>query len=296
MDFKARLAHWGRGLELLPQQEGALALGLGAGRLPAHYAGAPGYPGFSGGARWQDGAVLLSGRQPGAHPGGLYGLTQRVASHPGPHRVDLRVRATTPSWLLVKVCESWLLYDRRCQGQQLRLMPGPAPVQVQMLLRLPPLAQSPLPRTQVLMLAARSGTVRVEAVRVYAGGEQLLRNGDFAEDLAHWWPTAQDYFLPWHIDNLYLELLIERGAPGLALFLLLGAAALWRLGRIARGRGALAEPAVFLAAALCGGLLVGLISSVMDMPRVAWLLWLLLWTALLLPREAPAQEAGPARG
>jgi hypothetical protein len=285
MDLEARLAHWDRGLALLSSPAEA-GLGLGTGRLPAHYARAPEHPGFSGGAQPLDGGVRLSGREPGAHPASVYGLTQRVAPHPGPHRVELRVRAEAPSWLLVKLCESWLLYDLRCQVQQLRVLPGPTQARLGLLLRRPSLSPPPLPRMHVLMLAARSGALRVDDVRVYAGGEQLVRNGDFSAGLAHWWPTGQDYYLPWHIDNLYLELLIERGVLGLALFLGLAAAALWRLARVARTRDALAESGVFLAAALCGGLLVGLISGVMDMPRVAWLLWLLLWTALLVPREA----------
>ena len=293
MDLQARLEHWDRGLALL-RSDADLALGLGAGRLPAHYAGAKGHPGFSGTAQRElDGGVRLTGRQPGAHPRGHYGLTQRVAVHPGPHRVELRVRAEAPSWLLLKVCESWLLYDLRCQLRQLRVVPGPADVRLTTVLRFPPLSASPLPRMHVFMVAARTGALRVDEMRLYAGGEQLLRNGDFSSGLAHWWPTAQEYYTPWHIDNLYLELLIERGVPGLALFLALAAAALWRLVRVVRSGSGLAEAGVFLGAALCGGLLVGLVSGVMDMPRVAWLLWLLPWTALLLPRqaEAPSREA-----
>ena len=44
-------------------------------------------------------------------------------------------------------------------------------------------------------------------------GRPLLRNGDFDRGLAHWLPAAQSYFVPWHIDSLALESLIERGAP-----------------------------------------------------------------------------------
>lgn len=285
MDLQARLEHWGRGLSLL-RSDADLALGLGAGRLPAHYASAKGHPGFSGTAQWElDESVRLTGRQPGAHPRGYYGLTQRVAAHPGPHRVELRVRAEVPSWVLLKVCESWLLYDLRCQIRQLRVVPTSMDAQLVTVLRFPPLGGAPLPRMHVFMVAARTGALHVDEMRLYAGGEQLLRNGDFSDGLAHWWPTAQEYYTPWHIDNLYLELLIERGVPGLALFLALVAAALWRLARVVRAGGALAESGVFLGAALCGGLLVGLISGVMDMPRVAWLLWLLPWTALLLPLQ-----------
>ncbi|NML15626.1 hypothetical protein [Azohydromonas caseinilytica] len=287
MDLKARIAHWERGLALLRTPADTL-LGLGLGRLPAHYVRPPQHPAFSGGVALTDEGVRLEARSPGRRSDGAYGLTQRVASHPGPHRIELRVRAINdrPAWLLVKLCESHLLYDNRCQWGQLRVRPSEEAVWMELPLGGPLLQERPLPRAHVLMLSARSGTVQVEAVRLYAGGAQLLRNGDFTAGLARWWPVAQGYYLPWHIDNLYLELLIERGVPGLALFLGLAAAALWRLGRRVRGRGLDAEAAVFLAASLCGALLVGLISGVMDMPRVAWLLWSLLWTTLLLPRAA----------
>ncbi len=72
--------------------------------------------------------------------------------------------------------------------------------------------------------------------------------------------------MPWHIDNLYLELLIERGAVALALFLALAELALWNL---PAGPGRLQPIAPFLAASLLGGLIVGLVSSLMDVPRVA---------------------------
>jgi hypothetical protein len=299
MDLQARIAHWGRGLSL-PRGPADLLAGLGAGRLPAHYAAAPAHPRFSGALRPEAGGVRLEGPEPGWASRGLYGLTQRVAAHPGPHRVQLRVFADAPARLLIKVCEARLLYDNRCQHVRVNVRPQPGGTVAEATLGGPPLSDAWLPRAHVLTLAAQRGAVRVDDVRLYAGGVQLLRNGGFDDGLARWWPTAQDYFLPWHIDNLYLELLLERGVLGLAPFLALAAAALWRLARLARGRDEdFGEAAAFLAAPLCGALLVGLISSVMDMPRVAWLLWLLLWVGWLLPRagsrdSAPGQSSAEA--
>jgi hypothetical protein len=109
------------------------------------------------------------------------------------------------------------------------------------------------------------------------GDVNALRNADFEHGLARWYPVARDDFLPWHIDSLPLELLIERGALGLATFALLVGYAL---------RGLLAErsrelaAAPFLAASLLGALLVGLVSSVLDVPRVAFLLLYLIAVSL----------------
>ena len=95
--------------------------------------------------------------------------------------------------------------------------------------------------------------------------------------------------MPWHIDNFYLELLIERGLLGLALTLLLMACALWRLvfGQ-ARGHGL----APYLAASLSGVMVVGLVSSVMDVPRVAFLVFWLAFLALQLPGRGHDKPAG----
>ena len=109
-------------------------------------------------------------------------------------------------------------------------------------------------------------------------GRQLLNNGDFAAGLAHWLPAAQIHFTPWHIDNLYLELLIERGLVGAALLLGLGAVALQRLLRRLDPDD---SSAAFIAASLCGVACVGLMSSVLDVPRVVLLLAMLLAMGLM---------------
>jgi hypothetical protein len=109
-----------------------------------------------------------------------------------------------------------------------------------------------------------------------------LENGDFAQGLAHWLPAAQSYFVPWHIDNLYLELLIERGGVGLVLTMLLAAMALISV-LFSLARHHALSP--YLAAALCGVGTVGLVSSVMDVPRVAFLFYLLMLFSVLIRRD-----------
>ena len=69
-------------------------------------------------------------------------------------------------------------------------------------------------------------------------GAEMLVNPGFAEGLARWFPAAQGYYVPWHIDNLYLELLIERGLPACVAFVLCMAVALRRLVGAGRPRSA----------------------------------------------------------
>jgi len=126
--------------------------------------------------------------------------------------------------------------------------------------------------------AARSADVAAVSLRA-PDGREILQNRDFSAGLAHWFPVAEGHFLPWHIDNLYLELLIERGVLGLVTFALLLAFALRNL-QISLDDGL--TFATFLAASLFGALLVGAVSSILDVPRVAFLMVLLLEVSLQL--------------
>ena len=130
-------------------------------------------------------------------------------------------------------------------------------------------------RTAVFSIALLNADSRAELdnfVLSGDGGANLLRNADFSRGLAHWFPVAKDYYIPWHIDNVYLEVLIERGIVGAATFALLLASALTAL-LSPRVRELPIAP--FLVASLVGALLVGMVSSLLDVPRVAFLLFFL---------------------
>ena len=99
--------------------------------------------------------------------------------------------------------------------------------------------------------------------------------------------------MPWHIKSLALHLLVETGWCGaLTMLALLTLAGLRLLGRAARGdQGALA-----CAAALLGFLVVGLFDSLLDVPRIALLCYLMLLCALLqapLSPPSPSLESAP---
>jgi hypothetical protein len=283
-DYESRTAHWGRGVDLLNGPADWL-FGLGLGRLPAHYDRFAPRGEFSGSATWQgtaDGAghVRIAGPRSRSGLGGRYGLTQRVPLTTA-YRIQLDVRTERAATVFVRVCESHLLYDRACQAAFFRVPPTTDAAAWQhrsVVLTGPPLTAGRrfAPRQGVLTLAVldSGGQVDFDNIALETPlAAQLLANGGFSEGLAHWLPAAQSYFVPWHIDNLFLELLIERGLVGGGLLMVLAGVVVWRLLRRA-------EPgdtsAPFIAAAVCGVLCVGLVSSVLDVPRVALLLALLL--------------------
>jgi O-antigen ligase len=102
-------------------------------------------------------------------------------------------------------------------------------------------------------------------------GERLIRNGDFSAGGDYWFFKTHSH-LPWHIKNLWVEVLFEQGWFGLISFLLLLAAvvghlapAVWRGDRLAG----------VLLASTGGFLTVGLFGSLFDTPRIATLFFLL---------------------
>ena len=287
-DSESRWSHWRHGVHLLatPAQ---WAWGIGLGRLPAHYAREVAQGEFSGAAEWLEsggrGAVALSGPPTRDDLGGLFSLSQRIDTRSS-YRLQFDGRGATGSHVYARVCQAHLLYESRCHSGLLWIA-GPADAwQHQTLVlrgRSAPLEGQFPPRQSVFGISVSNpgGSVAVtNLVLTGPDGASLLRNGDFTAGLAHWLPTAIKHFVPWHIDNLLLEVLIERGVVTLVVFLALVATAISGLWRASH-----ADPlSAVVLAALGGWLSVGLVSSVLDVPRVALLAMLTVVCGLALRR------------
>lgn len=293
-DLDGRRQHWQRGLNL-PQTPWQWLGGIGTGRLPAAYAQAVPRQEFPGEVRFvaagstpDAGHVRLLGPKTQTDINGLLALTQRVALHPAPHRVTLDLRSKGPADVYLTLCEMHLLYPRQCQKAWLSVPAAGTPWQrITLPLRGPLLdaGSAWAPRRAVFSVAVITTAAAVDIDKLSLMGPdhvELLANGDFSRGMARWFPSAQGHYVPWHIDSLYLELLIERGLVALLAFLACMVLVMSRLVGPA-GRDILITP--FLAASLCGGWCVGLVSSVMDVPRVAFLLLLLMLFAFEITRQ-----------
>lgn len=291
-DFRSRLAHWQNGLSLL-HSPGDWAFGIGLGRLPSHYAAAVPGGEFPGTAELDGepgrGYVRIFGPRSLASLGGRYGLTQRVpiqASESMLVRVDVRTARATR--LRLSVCEMHLLYERHCQAAEVTAQATGTDWQpLSARLVGPPLTVGRwyAPRMEVFSLTVldAGGTVELDNVSLQGTDRvEQLSNGEFTQQLAHWFALAKSHFLPWHIDNLYLEMLIERGLCGLVVFMLLIGFAVWNL---CFGPARQQPIAPFLVASLTGAMTLGLVSSIMDVPRVAFLLLLLALLSMCLPAD-----------
>jgi hypothetical protein len=307
-DLDSRRQHWQNGVGLMHGPADWL-LGIGAGRLPTAYAREvprrefPGDVQFIGAADPQQAAfVRVLGPKTRSDIDGLLALTQRVALSPaGPRQVAVDVRAAVQTDVYLSLCELHLLYPRRCQSAWMRVLPtGTEWRRSVAVLRGPSLdpGSAWAPRQGVFSVSIFEAGRQVDIRHLSLVGlnrAELLANRDFAQGLARWLPSAQGYYVPWHIDSLWLEVLIERGVVAMGAFAVCMALSVWCLVGAVLRRGTVVHPITpFLAAALCGGLCVGLVSSVMDVPRVALLMLLLAIFSIELsmaPRDRGASRA-----
>lgn len=296
-DLASRLEHWQRGLDLL---DGPIdwVLGKGLGRLPANYAAHGPQGEFSGDAKMryeqEPGAVangFVTVRGPGTMKelSGLYALTQRVSKvSKGPHFVNLEVRVQEETDVHLELCERHLLHDGGCQSAFVHVLPGKTAWQALTLPLVGPVLAGGAwhaPRLGMFSLSVGNagGVADFDNLRLIGPHrEELLENGEFSKGLTHWFPAALSYFVPWHMDNLFLEVLVERGLAGLLLLAALVAYALWHL-VIGRARSLPLSP--YLTASVFAALLVGLVSSFMDVPRVAFLYYFLILYSIQTTQE-----------
>lgn len=295
-DLASRVEHWKRGVGLLSGPADWL-LGKGLGRLPAHYAAEVPAEEFPGDARHHEETtaghpkqhyLTLYGPKTQDELGGVFELTQRVAlTEPMGYRVQLDIRTKQDTRLEVYLCERHLLYDRACQAAFLHIAPAEGVNPFAWQHKTLTLTGYPLgperrwaPRLKMFSVSVVDAGTSADIDNIVLSDtrtQNLLVNGDFSGGLSHWFPAAQSYFLPWHLDNLFLEILVERGGFGLLAWLLL---VIYTLRQLVVGPTKLQALAPYLAASLVGVLVVGLVSSVMDVPRVAFLLFLLIFLSM----------------
>jgi hypothetical protein len=322
-DSQDRTAHWSKALSLLSTADWAIGKGLGRYWANQSLSGQPNDQ--TGDYRWlplsaaasvgttsagttsagttsagTDGAaaVLTSGRHE-LGSGEALRLSQRVATPlPGPVTLRLKVRTTSAIKLQAEVCEKHLLYPAGCVSVEHPLAAPAAgvgawqPVELQLKGDVLGRGAGWVPRSTVFSLSLGTHQTRAEIDALSlqdAQGRELLHNGEFEQGLARWYFSSDRYHLPWHAKNLVVHLLFEQGLLGLGAFVLLVGAALWRVCAGA-ARGHMLAPA--LAAGCVGLLVVGLVDSLLDMPRIAFLTLLLLTVMLTLP--APRQNSKPA--
>lgn len=278
-DIGTRMAHWQDALNIL-SQAGNPVVGAGSGTFPAAfywYSAAPGRPAtYAFHADGGNAYLRLGGGE------SLY-FEQWVAVEPNRRYrllVDLRSTANT-AVLTVPVCEKALLYSFTCAWGALKLRPGNDWQRHDIAISTegfgPP--GSLLPRPVKLSMFNQDAKTLIDVDNVSLldeRGHDLIRNGDFSQGMQRWF-FSTDSHLAWHAKNLYVHVLFEQGWLGLGAFIMLLAAAAWTMLR----RAAHDALAVALLVAFAAFLIVGMVDSLIDEPRLDFLFFWLLSIALI---------------
>jgi hypothetical protein len=289
-DAATRTRHWGRTIDMMDRDLTTTLFGMGLGSFPKVFLFKTRdvVPATFSYAR-EDGNGFLrlgSGKT-------LY-LDQRVRVEVGDrYTLSLDLRSADPqASVAATLCEKSVQHSFRCKVASLQR--GAAATgweHREVKLDSGQVESGPLLLRRPIALSianARLGSiVDVDNVRLLdESGRDLVANGDFSGGSSRWFFSADDH-LPWHIDNLWVQILFEQGWAGVVA---LTAAALISLRRLALGmwRGDLFSAT--LLAAVVGFLLVGLTESLFDGPRVTTLFFLLLLLGWLRPSTPPADS------
>lgn len=286
-DLAGRMDHWRAGLNLMESPNDWL-LGKGLGRFPpSFFFGAPGneFPGNYRLNQEQNNAFLsLSGPHYQIGFGQTLHISQRIHhGPPGRYQVELDGRAARNATLVLGICTKHLLYPEACAGKTIKLSPTESDWQHKTFeLDGKNLAGGPWYAPQLAVfsvtLETMGGRIDLDNLKVTDPlGRSILVNGDFSADMGRWFFTSDHHHLPWHMKNMFLHVLFEQGVAGLMAFGLLVLVALMRSSIGRRSYHPLA-PAII--AGIAGFLIVGLFDSLLDVPRVAFLFFLMLMVGI----------------
>lgn len=301
-DLDTRLAHWREGWQMLDAPLDPV-LGKGLGRYPSSYFFARSSIEHPGDYRLSSQAgnnylVLAGGKQQYMGWGEILRVSQRILPPKGPVSVSLSVRVTKPVNVHLEVCEKHLLYSAGCLLGGVYVEPKTTDWQsFEVPLKGGELSSGAwfAPRIVSFSVATDSvmGLVDVDNIQLRsADGRQLLDNGDFSQDLQRWFFSSDRNHLPWHIKNVFMNVLFDQGGVGLALFIAMGLAALWRV-TVGRAKDHPLAPGI--AGGLVGFVVVGLFDSLLDVPRLAFLFYVVLLLGMTLRHARPPVAAKPSR-
>ena len=288
-DLDYRLQHWETGLGQL--QGADWWLGKGLGRVPTTYFFAAPQSEYPGGFHLQSDPSgntylrLVGGRHINGW-GEVFRVTQRIRPEQGVYRVQFNVRAEKDVIFVFEVCAKHLLYQSRCVARQVEAKGESGTwqrMEVDLQGDLPGGGAWYAPELVVFSIAmlSRGGVADFDNLALQNNGLELLANGNFDNELTHWFSSSDKYHMPWHMKNLFLHVLFEQGWLGLVVLSVMLALAFFRL---VKGRAAGHPIAPAVAGGLAGFCVVGVFDSLLDVPRVATLFYLLLLLGLFVRR------------
>lgn len=281
-DAVTRVDHWQDSIDIALMQ-GSTVFGMGPGSFPSAFFWYSSLP-----ARTSTYTFITENRNTYLQLGSgetLY-FEQPVAVEPGQHyTLAMKLRSQAPNAAITTpVCEKALLYSFECFWLSLKLDKAPpgewGDYQTDISTDGFNSANSRIQRPVKLSIYnGQSGTlIDVDNVSLKdSDGHELILNGDFSSGMSHWF-FSTDSHLSWHIKNLFLHIFFEQGWFGLICFILITGCVLTR-GYVRTWHNDTFS--LVLCASLSAFLAIGVVDSLIDEPRLAFLFYLLVITGLI---------------
>lgn len=286
-DLDGRFEHWNLSLSML-QTTMDHWFGKGLGRFPSNYFFAIPDGNFPGTYQIvRDGEEAWLSLVGASHPlsfGNFFRVSQRLDFRSsGPFEVSFRVRARTEASIHVEVCEKHLLYAAGCAIGTASFKAEKDWHSVMFKLNGPLISGGPRYAPRIVMFSVgvsnQSGSADIDDIVLFGPeSKMLLKNGNFANEMQHWFFSSDRDHMPWHAKNILVNILLDQGYFGFALFLLLNACALLRLNL---GKSRQPELAPYFSVAIIGFLIVGMFDSLIDVPRLSLMFYIVTLAALM---------------
>lgn len=227
--------------------------------------------------------------------GELFRITQQITRPVGEVALQIKLRHNTDVQLLAEICDKQLLYHGKCTRGYLDVKGNSDGVQTYLIqFKDNPFSvvilDSLISKTFSLAINKRDKEIVIDSLQLIDSHQSnLLKNGDFSEQMRFWFFSSDRHHMPYHVKGLWPMQLFEMGLVGLGLFSLLTLLILWRQMFVIANFSDLGST---VALSLLGILAVGLFDSVIDGGRMAMLYFIL----LLLTASIKPQPSSPVNG
>ncbi len=301
-DKNTRTAHWQNALSMMDHGLASTVFGMGLGSFPRTF-----FWFNNQGAKPATYLIENEANNPYLRLRGgdalYFGQYLNLKPHTA-YRLSLDLRsARVHQPLLVALCEKSLQYAFRCQNAH-QNSHGPEWHTVQQIINSgelaapsPSIAGGWLSRPVQLALQNHSGAgniIDVDNITLLdSEGNNLIKNGDFNRATDHWF-FATEQHNPWHIFNLWVDVLFQTGWLGLFSFSLLVSATFAKLASHLTGN----PFAAVLLSSLSSFFVVGFVDSPFDAPRLTVLFFLLVFMGLesaRYPQDNAIERAIPKK-
>jgi len=208
------------------------------------------------------------------------------------HRIIVVARAQTlPKNISIRICSRNLMHAADCKYFSPKLVAqeygwGFYAIPIEKGVLKPYSWYSKWPKVLLVRNKTKNTVLDISEIRLENDkGQQLLENNAFEFGGQRWFSYNEFEHLPWHIKSMYLDLIFEQGYLGLVVFLLMvGAAFINLFKKLFKGE----FYSLTWITAMSGFLIVGITGTLVDVPRIMFLFYMLL-LSILSPHKGLGQ-------